>query len=70
VTRAQAAPEGAPPCVGPRRAAEILGVTERTILRWSDDGTLAVQYRTAGGHRRYSLAYLELIAQETEQAAG
>lgn len=39
--------------VGSRRAAEILGVDERTIVRWSDDGALPVAYRTRGGHRRY-----------------
>lgn len=60
------APQGAPAdvtvaCIGGRAAAELLGVTERTIHRWAEDGTLAVAYRTSGGHRRYAVADLEAL---------
>lgn len=59
VTRPQQAPDGAGECVGTVRAAQMLGVTDRTVIRWADDGTLPVAYRTAGGHRRFRVADIE-----------
>lgn len=38
-----------------RQLAESLGVSESSVKRWVDDGTI-VAGRTAGGHRRISLA--------------
>jgi len=44
------------------QAAELLGVHNMTLRRWSDSGQFPC-YRTAGGHRRYAIAevkaYLE-----------
>jgi len=59
VTRRHAAPEGVGPCVGSRRAGEILGVDERTVVRWADEGFLPVAYRTPGGHRRFEIRAVE-----------
>lgn len=59
------APQPAPvdtPCVGGRRAGDMLGVDERTILRWAEDGSLPVAYRTRGGHRRYRVGDVERLA--------
>lgn len=61
MTRAQTGPPTAGACVGGRAAAVRLGVTERTILRWSEDGTLPVAYRTRGGHRRYRVRDVEEV---------
>lgn len=71
MTRAQARPAGVGECVGTRRAGELLGVDERTIVRWCDDGTLPVAYRTKGGHRRIAVAVIEarLEAQRDEVPA-
>lgn len=61
MTRPLPTPAGAGTCVGAVRAAALLGVTERTVHRWAEDGTLPVAYRTRGGHRRYRLADLEKL---------
>lgn len=58
MTRPQPTPTDAA-CIGGRKAATLLGVTERTVHRWAEDGTLIVAYTTAGGHRRYRLADVE-----------
>jgi diguanylate cyclase (GGDEF)-like protein/excisionase family DNA binding protein len=42
-------------------AAATLGVSASTLRRWTDDGRLAAQ-RTAGGHRRFSVADLKRAA--------
>lgn len=62
MTRPQAVPAGVGPCVGTRGAARLLEVDERTVLRWCDDGTLPVAYRTQGGHRRIAVAAVEAFA--------
>lgn len=62
MTAPQAAPSDVTvPCIGGRAAAKLLEVDERTIHRWAEDGTLAVAYRTKGGHRRYVVADLEAL---------
>lgn len=61
MTRPQARPEGVGECVGPRLAAVMLGVTERTVRRWAEDGTLETAYTTAGGHRRFEVEHLEAV---------
>jgi excisionase family DNA binding protein len=38
-----------------RQLAEVLGVSESSVKRWVDEGTIAAD-RTAGGHRRIPLA--------------
>lgn len=64
MTRPQAAPAELGPVVGGREAARRLGVDERTILRWSEDGTLPVAFRTRGGHRRYRETVLAELLEE------
>ncbi len=44
-------------------AAELLGVSENTLRRWSDAGKL-VCYRSAGGHRRYRRADVEALLRD------
>lgn len=46
-----------------RKAAELLGVTPRTIQLWADSGILS-SWKTPGGHRRFSLAAIERLAAE------
>ncbi len=41
-------------------AGAILGVTARTIVKWTKAGKLPVQ-RTLGGHRRYLRSEIEAI---------
>ncbi len=36
----------------PAEACALLGVTDQTLRRWVDDGSLPA-IRTVGGHRRY-----------------
>lgn len=43
------------------RAAEILGVTPRTIQLWSESGILEFT-KTLGGHRRYDLKHIQQLA--------
>lgn len=46
-----------------RKAAEILGVTPRTVQLWADAGILD-GWKTPGGHRRFSLESVEKLAQD------
>lgn len=51
------------------RAAEIIGVSISTLRRWESEGSLSADFRTKGGHRRYSVQrlraeILELAASE------
>lgn len=46
-----------------RKAAEILGVTPRTIQLWADAGILN-SWKTPGGHRRFYLSAVTALAQE------
>ena len=41
-----------------RQAAQLLGVSEPTLRKWTDAGRIAT-FRTPGGHRRYLLAEIE-----------
>ena len=43
--------------IGASQAAELLGVSTRTLLRWEEQGKLQPT-RTSGGHRRYDLTEL------------
>jgi excisionase family DNA binding protein len=49
------------PYVTPAEAAMRLGVHPTTVIRWADQGLLAV-YRTPGGHRRFLATDLERLA--------
>ena len=40
------------------QAAKTIGVSISTLRRWEDEGRIKPDYRTPGGHRRYSIAYL------------
>lgn len=46
-----------------RTAAELLGVTPRTVQLWADSGILQ-SWKTPGGHRRFSLSAIERLATE------
>ena len=48
-------------------AAELLGVSENTLRRWSDAGKL-VCYRSAGGHRRYRRADVDALLRDGSTA--
>jgi excisionase family DNA binding protein len=41
--------------LSPKQLAEAIGVSESSLRRWADDGRLEVM-RTAGGHRRITMA--------------
>lgn len=41
--------------VGTLEIASLLGVSGRTVARWSADGSLGVASATVGGHRRHYL---------------
>ena len=51
------------------KAAQKLGVSTKTILRWTDSGRLPLGGLSEGGHRRYRLADLERIQSERQQRA-
>ncbi|GAA0783522.1 response regulator [Marinobacterium sediminicola] len=44
-----------------RKAAELLGVTPRTVQLWADSGILQ-SWKTPGGHRRFSQSAIEALA--------
>lgn len=46
-----------------RKAAELLGVTPRTIQLWADAGILD-SWKTPGGHRRFYLSAVQTLAEE------
>ncbi|QEW06729.1 response regulator [Nitrincola iocasae] len=46
-----------------RKAAELLGVTPRTIQLWADAGILD-SWKTPGGHRRFSLQAVEQLSSD------
>jgi len=48
-----------------KRAAELLGVTTKTLRNWDAAGKLC-PIRTLGGHRRYSLLDIEKITHEQD----
>jgi excisionase family DNA binding protein len=48
--------------LSPQEAADLLGVTVKTLHRWEADGKIK-STRTVGGHRRYDIA--DLIGNKT-----
>ena len=49
--------------ITPDEAAELLGVTPKTLARWADDGRLWRTF-TAGGQRRYNRAEVKKLARD------
>jgi len=47
-----------------KQAAEILGVSTKTLRRWEENGKIKA-YRTKGGHRRYDLAQFHPLPNKT-----
>jgi excisionase family DNA binding protein len=47
-------------------AAKILGVSTQTLRSWDAKGILRPEYRTAGGHRRYSMEQLLQFRQSAQ----
>lgn len=47
----------------PQEAADLLGVSTRTLLRWEEKGKITPR-RTEGGHRRYDI--YELLGNKTD----
>jgi len=45
------------------QAASMLGVSIQTLRLWDTAGTLRPEYRTPGGHRRYSVQQLTSFQQ-------
>lgn len=43
----------------PSQAAQVLGVSSRTVIRWADNGQLDLETRTLGGHRRFRRSVVE-----------
>ncbi|WP_137174474.1 response regulator [Massilia sp. HP4] len=52
-----------------RQAAERIGVSHRTVQMWVENGTLQA-WKTAGGHRRITLASVECMLAERRAALG
>lgn len=52
-----------------RQAAERIGVSHRTVQMWVENGTLQA-WKTAGGHRRITLASVERLLDERRAALG
>lgn len=44
--------------VGPKAAAELIGVHVDSLKKWTEDGLIPC-FRTPGGHRRYRVIDLE-----------
>lgn len=54
--------------VSTKRVAAMLGVSEATVKRWSDAGTLRC-FRTAGGHRKFRLRDVKaFLADQRDEA--
>jgi excisionase family DNA binding protein len=49
-----------------KQAASLLDVTTRTIQLWSESGIL-LAWKTAGGHRRFNLADIEIFKEQLKQ---
>ena len=46
------------------KAAQMLGVSTKTILRWTDSGRLPLAGWSDGHHRRYRLSDVERLLEE------
>ena len=54
--------------ISTRAVAEVLGVSEATVKRWSDAGTLRC-FRTAGGHRKFRLRDVKAFLADQDEPA-
>jgi MerR family transcriptional regulator, light-induced transcriptional regulator len=54
------------PYLTSKEIGEVLGVSPATIRRWADAGLLPSE-RTAGGHRRFSMAVAERLAHQPRE---
>jgi len=52
-----------------RKAAELLGVSARTVQLWADAGVVS-SWKTPGGHRRFSLSDVRKLAEELMAGQG
>jgi excisionase family DNA binding protein len=52
-----------------RKAAEMLGVSARTVQLWAD-AEIIESWKTAGGHRRFSLLQVEKLVHELQDGKG
>ncbi|UTW13897.1 response regulator [Marinobacterium rhizophilum] len=52
-----------------RKAAEMLGVSARTVQLWAD-AEIIESWKTAGGHRRFSLLQVEKLVRELQDGKG
>jgi excisionase family DNA binding protein len=50
----------------PSEVAEVLQVSPKTVTRWAKEGKLASR-RTLGGHRRYTRADIESLAERLQE---
>lgn len=53
----------------PKQVAERLGVSESSVKRWLDQGTVPI-LRTAGGHRRVSQESVEQLLEQLKATSG
>lgn len=56
-----------PNLLSPRELAEVMGVSESSVKRWADEGSLRAR-RTAGGHRRIAVPDAVRFIRETGAA--
>jgi excisionase family DNA binding protein len=52
-----------------RKAAEVLGVSARTVQLWADAEVIE-SWKTPGGHRRFSLLQVEKLVRELQDGKG
>jgi excisionase family DNA binding protein len=57
------------PFLGVSKASELLGISETTLRRWTDEGRIRV-FVTPGGHRRYSANELRQFMQARRAVQG
>lgn len=55
--------------ISTRAVAEVLGVSEATVKRWSDAGTLRC-FRTPGGHRKFRLRDVKAFLSDQQDTPG
>lgn len=55
--------------VGTLEIASLLGVSGRTVARWSADGSLGPGSATLGGHRRHYLGVVRELRAELREGA-
>ena len=71
ITASQASTHGAetPEFCSTKQAAEMIGVSHRTIQLWVESGVLHA-WKTAGGHRRITTASVHKLVEQRREAVG